>query len=805
MENDTLTIEGTVTTKIFDKNPPFYIFLIDGSKKLKGCVHIGGFNIGMKIKCLCILQNDLKYGPTYVIKYVEQILDKKPNSIKKILTQIPGIGEKKADLLLKDFINNDYDDILKELSDLDFVSKKLKNKNDINNVVSKCKEMIINKDESDINFFLYSLPGMTDSMIDKIKSVYTGDVKNIIMTNPYRLCDKSIDKYKIKGINFDIADKIAIYLGFKQNSDIRIKSAINHILENDVNKGHCIIEKNKLIKDVIKLIHLSFDKISNFIDHTDAFCKQKDESKNDIICYNSIYKAESKSCSIITNFMFFEYEKKIDDNFIDKYIKIFEIEHEIIFNDEQIKAIYMAFSNKILIITGGPGRGKTMIQKAICYVLNQFSIINNQIDHVIITAYTGLATKNLSKAIGRNYSNLRIHDKTLTKFISLLDSDNGMKEAKEYKNVSFFIIDEVSVIDIHRFYDTVEFISHICPHATIIMIGDVDQLPSIGPGSVLKDVINSNILPCLKLDKMCRMKDNSCIIPIANMINNKQCPEFSLNEPFNELNDVYFYECDNDDLINIKIIDLIENIPSLTSHIKSDIKILTSQNKTLCGAINLNNILQKNFNSNSKDVNKPHFHVGEYTFFEGDYVMATKNNYNGGDLPLYCNGDIGVITKIIIDKKIINNRVNIFADINVFFEHKLKPNSKLEPKFKHIDDLNDVNDDLNDVNDDVNDVDHDLVFSNKNDDSSYDISHLVLAYALTIHKSQGCEYPVVIIPISPSLTFLNKTLLYTAVTRTKKLLFFVGKFDVFIRSIKKDFIDRKTNLKHYLKNNPITN
>jgi len=539
----------------------------------------------------------------------------------------------------------------------------------------------------------------------KIYKKYGHNTINVVKNDPYKL---STD---ILGIGFKIADNLATNLGVKKNSIKRIESGIKYILQKYVFEGHCAIEKMDLIKSVQKLLNIHEQFIITVIDNlvnNNQFILEKIYEKEYLFSY-FLYQEELNIAIKI---------RKLQNgsppwgniNYFNA-LKWVENINKINLSPSQKDAINIVLKEKVVILTGGPGVGKTTIVNSL------LKIILAKKMKISLCAPTGRAAKRLRELT--NYNAKTIH--------KLLEYDIQTKKFKynQYNNLltDLVIVDEISMVDISLWYN---LIISIPIHASLLMIGDIDQLPSIGPGLILSDMIKSKVIKVIYLKEIFRQVFDSQIIINAHRINQGLFPDFNSR-------DFYFIKENNINDIQKKIISLaIHDIPQKFGFdTKRDIQILTPMNKGPIGSIILNNLLQSKLNISNYQLNK----FGTF-FVKGDKIVQNNNNYEKGVF----NGDIGFITEI-------NSKENVvFIDFN---------NLLVKYNFNELDEI-------------------------------------TLAYATSIHKSQGSEYPVVIIPIIiQHYMLLARNLLYTAITRGTKLVIIIGQKKALTIAIKNSSIQKR--------------
>jgi len=625
-------------------------------------------------------------GPVYAEKIVNKfgvetlnIIDQTPNR----LLEVEGIGPKRIDLICKNW--NDQK-IIREV--IIFLRKYL----------------------------------ISPSYAQKIYKLYGGNSIEKVKENPYILARN------ITGIGFKTADNIAKKLGFENTHPLRIASGIEYVLYELTNAGHtCYPEEDFLIISQ-KILQVEESLIKNQLDKLileNQIIKNflvLDEEKINFIWLRSLYYFEQNIAKdlnrIITS------PAPVRPINLDKAILWIEKKININLAIEQKNAIKASIENKIHIITGGPGTGKSTIIKAIITILEEIT------KNIYLCAPTGRAAKRLAQIT--NKKAFTIH--------SLLEFDFSLNGFKKNENnplkCDLLIIDEASMIDTLILH---HLLKALPSNTKIIFVGDTDQLPSVGPGYILKDMISSEKIPCTKLNEIFRQAANSSIILNAHKINNGQFPEIQTCYS----SDFKFIYLEDLDLIEKKILNLVENelIKNYNFHPLNDIQVITPMKKGKIGVENLNLSLQKTLNPSSK----PLFRAGK-RFHEKDKVMQIKNNYNK---QVY-NGDIGIITNI----DSIEQTIQIAFDVGLV---------------------------------------------------TYDFSELdevSLAYAVSVHKFQGSECPCVIMPVHTThFKLLQRNLLYTAITRGKKLVILIGTTKALTIAVKNnEVLKRYSGLKEALTN-----
>lgn len=556
--------------------------------------------------------------------------------------------------------------------------------------------------------------GISNQLAVKIYNEYKEEVYSVIKTNPYRLADD------IRGVGFKIADGIGKRVGISPDSEFRKKSAVSYILSQAVSYGHIYFPENELIKNVSELLASDCTDIADILSQMafagEIICKEEDGEKR--YYSNYMYYMELNSARMLADL---DCGFAVSDKELDSHIKRIEKNREITLADMQKKAISEAMKNGVLIITGGPGTGKTTTIDAIINAFETWGL------DFLLAAPTGRAAKRMSEATG--YEAQTIH--RLLEMSGALDDgrENVMFERNEScpLETDAVIIDEMSMVDMPLFY---ALLKAMVVGTRLIMVGDVNQLPSVGPGSVLKDIIDSGCFNVVRLNEVFRQARDSDIVMNAHRINAGS--SISLD---NKSRDFFFLKRDNPQvIINVILQLIIKNLPDYVGAGMLDIQVLSPTRKGELGVENLNVMLQKYINPPSE--RKAEIEYRENVFREGDKVMQIKNNYQ---LEWERRGYHGVVVEqgagiFNGDSGIIRFVNTVAQEITVEFEDNkyiIYPYALLE--------------------------------------------ELELAYAITIHKSQGSEYPAVILPLLSGTSLLfNRNLLYTAVTRAKKCVTIVG-------------------------------
>ncbi|MBA7508386.1 ATP-dependent RecD-like DNA helicase [subsurface metagenome] len=658
------------------------------------------------------------YGQQFEIESIKTAEPATAVGIKNYLGSglIKGIGPVMANRIVSHFKLDTLkilDEEPERLNEIDGIGKKR-----INLIFKSWKK---HKNIREVMIFLQSY-GISNTYATKIYNNYGDNSINVIKVNPYRLSED------IFGIGFKTADKIALKTGIEKDSLFRIKAGIIHLLKSAEDDGHCYLPYEEFIEIAEDFLCTELGKI------TDALSKLEGEGriiivKDDIskVYLASIYNAEKYVSEKILAILSHETEPKIrgskKDGIYD-LINNLAAKERIILDDIQMKAIEKAVTEKILVITGSPGTGKSTILN---FVIKIFEKENKS---VLLGAPTGRASKRLYEATGKEAKTIHRllnYNPKLNKFI---------KNEKNPIDADMVIIDEASMLDIRLMRN---LLLAIKPQTGVIFVGDVDQLPAVGPGNVLSEIIGSDIVPVIELQKIYRQEGESLIIYNAHKVRDGQFPY--IGKPKN--NDFFFIEKNEPE----EVVDLILNL--LTQRIPKsfnynplyDVQVLVPTNKGIVGVNNLNSRIQDILNFNSQKVLR-----GSVQYRLNDKVMQLKNNY-GKDV---YNGDIGFINGIDMEMEEIT------------------------------------------VNFDGRNVDY----------SFFELDELNLSYAISIHKSQGSEFKCVIIPLLTShYMLLQRNLLYTAITRAKELAVIVGSKKAIGMAVNRNIVEKRyTSLKGLLRN-----
>lgn len=653
--------------------------------------NVSGINPGESLKLTGRWVYNKKFGEQFQVETYEVTVPATVHGIRKYLGSglIKGIGPIIAERIVKKFA----------LETLEVIEKTPERLSEVDGIGPKRIAMIINawgeqKEIKEIMIFLQG-HGVSSSYSAKIYKQYRERSIEAVKENPYRLA------HDIHGIGFITADKIAQNIGIDPNSLVRAKAGVIYALNELTEEGHVYYPETNLIRKAKEILKVDQEIITRAIielsSEREIFIEDiKDGQK--AVYLAPFYVAETAIAQRLSKLK--ESPSNIRPIHPEKAIEWVQQKLKIELAENQKEAVLLAANSKVLIITGGPGTGKTTIITAILKIFHQLKL------RILLAAPTGRAAKRMSEATGWEA-------KTIHRLLEYSPQKGGFKKDQDDPlEAEVIIIDEASMVDTLLMY---HLFKAIPPQVHLILVGDVDQLPSVGPGNVLKDIMDSGIFTVVRLTEIFRQAQTSMIIVNAHKVNQGEFPILKEIER-KEAADFYFIQEEEPEKALNQILTLCsERIPKhFGFHPIRDIQVLTPMHKGVIGAINLNLELQKKLNSNQQSI----IH-GSRLFKLHDKVMQIVNNY---DKEIF-NGDIGWVSRIDPEDR----------ELTIDFEGRLV---------------------------------------------SYDYSELdevVLAYAISVHKSQGSEYPVVVLPVTTQhYMLLQRNLIYTGITRAKKLVVLIG-------------------------------
>ena len=658
--------------------------------------------VGSVLLCEGDWKIDRKYGQQFMVQSFEEVMPATVYGIEKYLGSglVKGIGPKFAQLIVRQFGTDTIEVIetdIERLYEVPGIGKKR---------VEKIRESWEKqKDIKNVMLFLQGY-GVSTAYAAKIYRCYGKESIDKVKENPYRLADD------IWGIGFKTADGIASKMGYEKNDLRRCKSGLSYTLSRLSDDGHVYAEQEQLLKSAVELLEADQNSIVQAM-------KEMVESEQLIMDGNVIYLppfyyAEIGTANKLKNLMGSTSMKAIP---VQPNIQAISLQTGIEYDDVQVDAIRQAVNSKVMVLTGGPGTGKTTTTQGIIAALKDMGL------KILLAAPTGRAAKRMSEATG-------MEAKTIHRLLEYNPADGYKRNDENPIEGDVLIVDECSMIDILLMNNLVKALSE---SMRLILVGDIDQLPSVGAGNVLRDIIESGQVPVVRLTRIFRQAQSSRIVMSAHAINEGRFPDIS-----NGMNtDFFFIKNEDADSVAAAIVNLVKNrLPKSYQMPLSKIQVLTPMQRGVVGSANLNLVLQEALNPSKEGLNR-----GGYNYRKGDRVMQIRNNY---DKEVF-NGDLGYVESVNMEDR----------TLTVNFEDR-----RVEYDISELDELS-------------------------------------LAYATTIHKAQGSEYPIVVMPVlMKHYVMLQRNLIYTGITRAKKICVLIGSTKALAYAIRNLTVsDRNTKLK----------
>ncbi len=674
--------------------------------------------LGDAVRAMGTWVNHPTYGKQFKVSYFEKNMPADANSMLRYLSSrsVRGVGPKLAEKIVAHFGDESFDVIENNpdlLSDIPGISIKK-----ARSISESFREQF---GVRNIMMFFSGYFGMTSSV--RIYKRWGNAAVDVVKNNPYVLCDE------IYGIGFERADAMAAGLGMEKDSPERIRAGLHYLLRYNASaNGHCYLPEEKLVAAGVKLLEIEEPKICSCLSR---LCRDADLIRNETeedkpIYLPEFFQAETSAAARLIALSRVNLYGSVAD--ADRLIGETQEEQGLRYAPAQISAIKSAIDTPVTILTGGPGTGKTTIIKSI---VNIFSKVGMKI---ALAAPTGRAAKRMSLSCGEEA-------KTVHRLLELEYSpDEKMNFVRNEKNMleqDAIIVDELSMVDIQLFS---ALLKAIRPGSRLILIGDSDQLPSVGAGDVLRDTIASGVFKVCRLDRIFRQSGESAIVENAHRINGGKMPV-----PSGKEGDFFMMQRQSVYAAAETVVSLCkERLPkTYGKDILEGVQVISCTRKGELGTVRLNQMLQAALNPPSRE--KAEKTVGDVVYRVGDKVMQIRNNYDiewhdffdeeNMGLGVF-NGDIGVITEINTERE----------SLMVNFDSKVA-----EYPFENLDE-----------------IDH--------------------AFAVTVHKSQGSEYPVVIFPVfNPPPMLATRNLIYTAITRAKKMVILVGSMASVAKMVENDY------------------
>ena len=640
---------------------------------------------------------DAKYGRQFSITTFEETLPATVYGIEKYLGSglVKGIGPKFAGRIVKEFgaetlnvIEDSPDDLIRVPGIGRVRVERIK------------KSWIEQKEIKNIMLFLQS-HNVSTTHATKIWKTYGNESIKVVQENPYRLADD------IWGIGFKMADTIAEKMGFDKEKFARLRSGLLYTLNKLSEEGHCYGTREQLLKTGTELLDVDESLLSMTLDEMirTEDVKVEDETA---IYLPPFYYSEIGTARRLREIYVAPRTISVELEGLEQRIST-----GLSYDPVQLEAIKTAAQSKILVLTGGPGTGKTTTTLGI---IKAFQTAGASI---LLAAPTGRAAKRLSEATG-------LEAKTIHRLLEVKPPEGYQRNEENRLEGDVLIVDECSMIDIMLMYALLRAMPDTM---TLILVGDVDQLPSVGAGNVLRDVIESGVFPVVRLTKIFRQAASSRIITNAHRINRGLMPDISNGKN----TDFFFIEIEEPELAAQEIVTLVKDrLPR--AYKTRDIQVLTPMQRGVVGAANLNQVLQQAVNPDSHGIRR-----GGVEYRLHDKVMQIRNNY---DKEVF-NGDIGTVISVNLEDRELVIR---FDDREIAYD-------------------------------------------------ATELDEVVLAYATTIHKSQGSEYPIVVMPVLMThFVMLQRNLVYTRVTRAKKILVIVGTKKALAMAVRNVTVDKRNTL-----------
>lgn len=649
---------------------------------------------------------DKRYGQQFQCETWEEVMPATAYGIEKYLGSglVKGIGPKFAKLIVGHFGTDTIEVIetdIERLYEVPGIGKKR---------VEKIRESWEKqKDIKNVMLFLQGF-GVSTAYAAKIYRQYGKESIDNVKENPYRLADD------IWGIGFKTADGIARKMGYEMNDERRLRSGLIYTLNQLADEGHCYAEEEQLIATAKQLLEADEECIRTAMTHA---IETEDLMLDGTAIYlPPFYYAECGTAKRLNTLV---HTKEAGSIFTARFdLAKLQRETGIEYDEVQVEAIRQAIASKVMVLTGGPGTGKTTTTKAIIAALQSAGM------RILLAAPTGRAAKRMSEATG-------MEAKTIHRLLEYNPQDGYKRNDENPLEGDALIVDECSMIDIILMNNLTKALPTTM---RLVLVGDIDQLPSVGAGNVLRDIIDSGVIPVVRLTRIFRQAQSSRIVMSAHAINRGCFPDISNGQH----TDFFFMKQEEPEKVAETIVSLVcDRLPKAYRQPNANIQVLTPMQRGVVGAANLNMALQQALNHNTAALVR-----GGYTFKEGDRVMQLRNNY---DKDVY-NGDLGYVRSVDMEER----------TLTVDFDGQM-----VEYEASELDEL-------------------------------------TLAYATTIHKSQGSEYPIVVMPVLMThYVMLQRNLIYTGITRAKKICVLVGQTKALAYAIHNmKVLKRNTRLKERL-------
>lgn len=746
MDNPTLFdqtyVKGTVEMILFQNNENYYTVLKVDVQESNGdfddMVTVVGYFPNMVEDETYLFKGSVVQHPKYGKQLKAETFQKEiPQTKDAVIAYLSsdlfkGIGKKTAELIVETIGENAINEILKDNQVIEKVPKLSKKKQE------QIVQQIISNQESEQVMIRLNELGFGSKLAMDIYKFYQHETLNVLDQNPYQLV------YDIKGVGFQKADQLAQQLGIHPNHTDRLKAGLLFLVEETcIKQGHTYLPQEALINETIQLLSKNEGEDVRYEAIEDIMAQLTEEKKlievDHMIAIPSLYYSEIKSTqNLFRVYSHNEALTQFERSDIQLHIGEIEEMNEVHYAASQKEALECAINHKVMLLTGGPGTGKTTVIKGIVQLYSEIHGVSLDYDDyhnndypIVLAAPTGRASKRLHESTGLEAMTIHrlIGWNQETKPDDILDNEI---------NAKLIIIDEMSMVDTWLFH---QFMAAVPLDAQIIFVGDEDQLPSVGPGQIFKDLIDSNVLPRINLTEVYRQQEGSSIIELAH--------KMKLGEPVDitqRFHDRSFIPCSTEQIPDV--VEKVVNNAVQKGYTMADIQVLAPMYRGNAGIKRLNQILQSILNP-VQDKSKREIEFGDVIYRKGDKVLQLINRPNDNIF----NGDIGIIVGIFWAKE-------------------------------------------NALNKDVVVVDYD---GNEITYMKSDLTELTHAYCTSIHKAQGSEFPIVLMPIVKQYyRMLQKPILYTGLTRARQSLVFLGDSEAFNMGLATEGKARLTQLYSFL-------
>lgn len=733
-QNEKLFINGKVAATFFESNDSFFkVLLVKISETNISDWHEDEIVITGNFADIAeeneyqffgVLVDHPKYGKQFKADNYHSTVPTSKEGLVEYLSgdNFPGVGKQTAKKMVDILGINLITDVLDNESLLDKVGLSSKQRKTVIDTLQKNNGM----EQVIIGLNSY---GFGSSLSSAIYNKYKGDTLKVIEENPYQLVED------IDGIGFKKADDIAKQMGMSANNPGRIRAGLISALQSlSLKNGDTYTQTGPILDETLKLLNNGNSENITGDDLSEQFLElaktQKIVGEEDRVYLKDLYDDEWRIAEHINRVIKNPNTKTFDDETIDKKIRLIEKKLNISYDESQTNALKQAIKSQMFLLTGGPGTGKTTIIKGIIYLyayLNDYSLdINKYKEHefpILLAAPTGRAAKRMQETSG-------IPASTIHRLLGLSGYDDNNEGTKDLEG-GLLIVDEMSMVDTYLFKALMRAVPN---QMKVILVGDKDQLPSVGPGQVFTDLLRSQRINSMQLSTIYRQDSNSTIIPLAHSIQQGRLPE-----DFNEKqSDRSFIPCGANQMSSV--IEQIVKRAKQKGFSATDIQVLSPMYRGMSGVNHLNDVIQEIMNPGNKEDQLEYRGIH---FRLGDKVLQLVNSPEDNVF----NGDIGQIIEVIHGEKSTQDKIKVaFDQSEVTYQRK-------------------------------------------------DWIQITLAYCTTIHKAQGSEFKMVILPIVPQFTkMLRKNLLYTAITRASDTLIMIGDYDSFLSCAQSESDNRNTSL-----------